>query len=260
MAKDKAPEKTGNPSLDARAERLYESTDHDKKRLRIALGIALAAHLIFLAVRLPAMMDAPPPPEDEDEPTYIIQQVKFKPPPPPEPEPEKPKPPEPEARKIPVPDPTPREPEPVPEPEPEPEPPDPEDVVEFVDKPMARPPQPDLPKVDTAVEIPKGPPPPPEPTGPIRVGGNVKAPVKVSGQDPDYTPSARAAKITGVVIIEAIIDKRGNVTSTKVVKDLPMGLASNAERAVKAWKFRPATLNGKPVEVYYNLTVNFRLN
>jgi len=260
MAKDKTLEKTGNASIDSHAERLYEADSHDKKRLRIALGVALAVHLIFLAVRLPAMMEDEPPPEEEEETTYVIQQLKFKPPPPPEPQPEEPPPPEPEARKIPVPDPTPEEPEPVPEPDPEPEPPDPEDVVEWVDEPIDTPPQPEMPRVDTTVDIPKGPPPPPAPTGPIRVGGDVRAPVKTSGHDPDYTAAARNAKIEGVVIIEAIIDKNGNVRSTKVLKDLPMGLATNAESAVKAWRFRPATLNGRPVEVYYNLTVNFTLN
>jgi len=255
MAKHR-PQKTGNPVLDNRTERLYESESHDEKRLRIALGVALAAHLVFLAVRLPAMVEDKPP-EPEEETTYVIQQVKFKPPPPPKPEPERPKPPEPEAKKIPVPDPTPREPEPLP---PEPEPPDPDDVVEFVDAPMQAPPRPEMPRVDTTVDIPKGPPPPPEPRGPIRVGGDVKAPIKTSGSDPQYTSAARNAKIQGVVIVEAIIDKNGRVKSTKVLKDLPMGLSDNAEKAVRAWRFRPATLNGKPVEVYYNLTVNFTLN
>jgi protein TonB len=38
-----------------------------------------------------------------------------------------------------------------------------------------------------------------------------------------------------------------------------MGLDTAAAEAVKKWKFKPATLNGKPVDVYYNLTVNFTL-
>ena len=44
-----------------------------------------------------------------------------------------------------------------------------------------------------------------------------------------------------------------------VLKGLPMGLSEAAEEAVKRWKFKPATLNGKPVSVYFNLTVNFQL-
>jgi protein TonB len=38
-----------------------------------------------------------------------------------------------------------------------------------------------------------------------------------------------------------------------------MGLDQAAVEAVRTWRFRPATLNGRPVDVYYNLTVNFRL-
>ena len=70
---------------------------------------------------------------------------------------------------------------------------------------------------------------------------------------------ARKARIQGVVIVEAIIDKTGNVTNVKILKGLPMGLDQAAADAVKKWKFKPATLNGKPVAVIYNLTVNFRL-
>ena len=38
-----------------------------------------------------------------------------------------------------------------------------------------------------------------------------------------------------------------------------MGLSEEAVKAVKTWTFKPATLKGKPVDVYYNLTVNFKL-
>lgn len=264
-------EKTGNPIIDAQQERVARASGHDKKRMRLALGVALAVHLVFLAVKLPDLTEAQPPEEPEEE-VYVVHQVKFRPPPPPPPDepppPEPEEPPPPEATKIPIPDPEPQEPEPVVEPEPEPEPPPPEppprheEVVRIVEQPPRPAPPQDLPTPDVEVTIPDPPPapPPPEPTGPIRVGGNVKAPVKVNTPDPEYTESARAARVEGVVIIETIIDKRGRVRSTKIVKDQPMGLGAAAERAVKGWTFKPATLNGKPVEVYYNLTVNFQLD
>ena len=44
-----------------------------------------------------------------------------------------------------------------------------------------------------------------------------------------------------------------------MLKGLPMGLEESAVDAIKTWRFKPATLNGKPVMVYYNLTVNFKL-
>ena len=61
------------------------------------------------------------------------------------------------------------------------------------------------------------------------------------------------------MIVEAIIDKTGKVTNVKILKGLPMGLDQAAADAVGRWRFEAATLNGKPVAVIYNLTVNFRL-
>ena len=90
-------------------------------------------------------------------------------------------------------------------------------------------------------------------------GGRVKAPDKIFAPNPQYTEIARKARIQGVVIIEAIINKQGYVTDVKILKALPMGLDKAAAEAVSKWRFEPATLNGKPVAVIYNLTVNFRL-
>ena len=96
---------------------------------------------------------------------------------------------------------------------------------------------------------------------PVRVGGNVKAPVIIESTrvDPRYTEVARRARIQGIVIIEAVIDRQGNVTEARILRGLPMGLDAEALNAIRQWKFRPGTLNGQPVPVYYNLTINFRL-
>jgi periplasmic protein TonB len=105
------------------------------------------------------------------------------------------------------------------------------------------------------------PPPPPEPKeeGPMRVGGDVKAPQAIRRTEPKYTDTARKAHLAGVVVVEAIIDKNGNVDRVKVLKGLDLGLTEQAVEAVKQWKFRPGTLNGEPVDVIFNLTVNFTL-
>ena len=107
---------------------------------------------------------------------------------------------------------------------------------------------------------PPPPPPPPVPSGPLRVGGDVKAPVTISRGEPNYTDTARKARVAGVVIVEAIIDKQGNVDNARIIKGLPMGLSEEAVKAVKRWKFRPGTLNGEPVATIFNLTVNFKLD
>jgi TonB family protein len=57
-----------------------------------------------------------------------------------------------------------------------------------------------------------------------------------------------------------VIDKSGAVRDVKVLKGLPFGLDQAAADAVRRWRFRPGTLNGQPVDVLFNLTVNFKLN
>ena len=92
-----------------------------------------------------------------------------------------------------------------------------------------------------------------------RVGGTIKAPVVIERVEPIYPPDARAARISGIVIVEARINDRGTVDDVKVLKPLPFGLDQAAIDAVRQWVFRPGTLDGQPVPVIFNLTINFRL-
>ena len=101
---------------------------------------------------------------------------------------------------------------------------------------------------------------PAKPEGPLRVGGDVKAPVVTHRVDPVYPDMARKGRIAGMVIVEAIINKDGSVEQVKVIKGLPMGMSESAIEAVKQWKFKPGTMNGEPVDVIFNLTVNFKLD
>jgi protein TonB len=98
------------------------------------------------------------------------------------------------------------------------------------------------------------------PSGPLHVGGDVKAPIAINRVQPEYTETARKARVAGVVVLEAIINKNGTVEQVRVLKGLPMGLSERAEEAVKAWHFKPGTLGGQPVDVIFSLTVNFKLD
>lgn len=94
---------------------------------------------------------------------------------------------------------------------------------------------------------------------PVHVGGDVTRPIKIFAPGPDYPEEARTARIQGVVILQVVIDRHGNVVEPKILKGLPLGLGEAARDAVSTWIFEPATLNDRPIDVYYNLTVNFRL-
>lgn len=94
---------------------------------------------------------------------------------------------------------------------------------------------------------------------PIQVGGAVKRPEPIHQPQPRYTEVARRANVQGVVVLQATIDERGNVTDVRVLRGLPMGLDQAAIDAVRMWRYKPATLHGRPVKVYFSLTVNFQL-
>lgn len=89
----------------------------------------------------------------------------------------------------------------------------------------------------------------------LRVGDAVSRPELISSVPVAYTEAARKAKINGVVIVEAVINEQGDVVSVRVLKGLPMGLDRAAEKAVRQWKFKPSMAYGKPVKVFYTLTV-----
>jgi protein TonB len=103
------------------------------------------------------------------------------------------------------------------------------------------------------------PPPPPPPAKPVRVGGNVKPPQKLTHVNPVYPPIAMSARVSGVVIIEAVIGPDGNVQSAKILRSIPL-LDNAAMTAVQQWVFTPTLLNGFPVAVIMTVTVNFTLS
>lgn len=100
--------------------------------------------------------------------------------------------------------------------------------------------------------------PPQKPAAPIRPGGNVKPPDRISYVKPDYPAIAVSARVAGSVIIEAIIGTDGVVRDAKVLRSIPL-LDEAALRAVRQWRYTPTTLNGVPVAVIMTVTVTFTL-
>ena len=105
---------------------------------------------------------------------------------------------------------------------------------------------------------PPPPPPPPQTQTPIRLRGGMQAPRKVTHVDPGYPRVAQAAHVEGTVILEAIIDASGAVTSVRVLRSIPL-LDQAAVDAVRGWKFTPTLLNGVPVPIALTVTVRFTL-
>jgi protein TonB len=97
------------------------------------------------------------------------------------------------------------------------------------------------------------PPPPPR-----RVGGAIKAPVKVVNVPPIYPELAQRTRVEDVVILETVIDESGNVTSARVLRGHPL-LNQAALDAVQRWRFTPARLNDEIIPVVMTVTVQFKL-
>ena len=77
--------------------------------------------------------------------------------------------------------------------------------------------------------------------------------------EPAYPPLAKAARIQGTVQLQAIISKNGAIQNLQVLSGHPM-LVTAAVEAVRQWRYRPYILNGDPVEVETQITVNFVLS
>jgi TonB family protein len=125
---------------------------------------------------------------------------------------------------------------------------------------MPPPPPPAPPATSRRPGLMPPPPPPPAPgdDGALRVGGEIKAPVKLRNVSPVYPQDAQDARVQGVVIIEARIEADGTVGRARVLRSIPM-LDDAAVGAVRQWEFTPTLLNGAPVPVIMTVTVNFTL-
>ena len=99
----------------------------------------------------------------------------------------------------------------------------------------------------------------PPPPAFVRPGGDIKEPRKIHDVRPVYPQAALAAKVEGMVIVEATISKDGSVIDARAIRSQPL-LDASALDAVRQWKFTPTTLNGMPVDVVMTVTVNFTLH
>jgi protein TonB len=106
--------------------------------------------------------------------------------------------------------------------------------------------------------LPEAAPPPPSPTAPIRVSLGIRAPTKVKDVSPIYPTIAQAARVQGVVILEAVIGSDGVVKEARVLRSIPL-LDQAALDAVRQWVFTPTLLSGVPVPIVMTVTVSFTL-
>jgi protein TonB len=101
-------------------------------------------------------------------------------------------------------------------------------------------------------------PPPPAPSRPIRTSAVMEGNL-IRRVEPQYPAIAKQIHLQGAVVLNAIISRDGNIERIEVASG-PALLALAAREAVRQWKYRPYLLNGEPVEVQTQITVNFTLD
>jgi protein TonB len=92
----------------------------------------------------------------------------------------------------------------------------------------------------------------------VRVSQGVSQGLLIHRVQPMYPPLARQARIQGTVVLQAEISKDGTIENLRLISGHPM-LAPSAIEAVKQWRYKPYFLNGEPVAVETQITVNFTL-
>lgn len=213
----------------------------ERRRLRIAVLVALACHLPLLL--LPKLGgEAIAAPEVEEPSVVVVQTPRFRPLVEP-PTPAEPPPREERAVKVPIPAPRPAEPESV--------------------RDLELPPPVD-PLPEHVVVLPPAPPAPPEPeVAPpevLRVGGSIARPRQLHAPHPAYPELARRTGVHGTVILEVRLDERGRVSEVTVLRGQRFGLTESAVAAVSRWRYEPARLDGRAVPVLMTVTINFELS
>jgi TonB family protein len=100
----------------------------------------------------------------------------------------------------------------------------------------------------------------PKPTlATVRISQGVSQGLLIKRVQPKYPQAALTVRAQGAVQIEATINKDGNVTNLKVLSGDPV-LARAAVEAVRQWRYKPYYLDGAPVEIQTQITVNFKAN
>jgi protein TonB len=103
-------------------------------------------------------------------------------------------------------------------------------------------------------------------SGAVRTGspvpaGSLDGPLQaIARKQPGYPPAARRQNVEGWIRVQYVVDERGSVGPVKVLAAEPEGFFEQSVlRTVRAWRFRPGTVNGEIVQALVEQTISFRL-
>lgn len=99
-----------------------------------------------------------------------------------------------------------------------------------------------------------------DPTLPRAGKSGVTTPVCIHCPSPDFPRAAHDAKISGTILLEVVISGQGVATDARIVRGAPFGMNEGALTTVRNWRFKPSTLNGKPVTAIVQVEVLFQFH
>jgi TonB family protein len=93
----------------------------------------------------------------------------------------------------------------------------------------------------------------------VSPGQQIEAPKLVRRRKPKFPHGAHYFGVSGDLVVEVIVKSDGSVREPRIVTPLPAATLSYAAlEAVKRWRFEPARAGGEPIDMVYNLTVNYK--
>jgi TonB family protein len=94
----------------------------------------------------------------------------------------------------------------------------------------------------------------------VHMGPGMLPPAVQQRVEPQYTDEARRSRLSGTVVLQAVVRSDGTVDVLRVVRGLPLGLTDSAIQAIKQWQFRPGqNKDGQNADIALNIEVNFNI-
>jgi TonB family protein len=89
----------------------------------------------------------------------------------------------------------------------------------------------------------------------------VSMPVELVMPTPPYTDQARAARVEGSILLQCIVRKDGTVNGCRIIRSLGYGLDEESIRIIETkWRFKPAMILDKPIDMPVNLEIRFDIH
>lgn len=95
---------------------------------------------------------------------------------------------------------------------------------------------------------------------PVSARADKTPPVVVRAVPPEFPYELRRSGVSGIVLVNCLIDDSGSVQDMKVEKSSNDAFVQPAMNALKKWKFKPAQENGSNISVRVSIPIKFTIH